>query len=107
MSRDVGSPPEVDFADAMSGRYEQNREQQPRPQQPAAERSTRSSAATTTRRSWLLPRDVADELSAAASQIHHSSGGTISKTTALGALLRGGLDNAERVTAELLNQHSH
>lgn len=105
MSRDVGSPPEVDFADAMSGRYDQNHEQ-PRPQ-PAAERSARSAAATTTRRSWLLPRDVADELSAAASQIHHSSGGTISKTTALGALIRGGLENAERVTAELLHQNSH
>lgn len=104
MSRDVGNPPEVDFADAMSGRYDQNREQS-RPQQPAAERPARS--ATTTRRSWLLPRDVADALSAAASQIHHGSGGTISKTTALGALIRGGLDNTEHVTAELLNQNTH
>lgn len=105
MSRDVGSPPEVDFADAMSGRYGQTPEQ-PRTQ-PAAERSAASSTATTTRRSWLLPREVADELSAAASQIHHGSGGTISKTTALGALIRGGLDNVERVTTELLNQDSH
>lgn len=101
MSRDVGQPPPIDFAAAMSERYTQ-----PEPQQPAPKggRTTSGTESDHTRRSWLLPREVADAFAAAANRIHHASGGTISKSQAQAALMRAGIAAEAVVTRALLSQ---
>lgn len=101
-SRDVGVPPTVDFADAMSDRYST-------PAAPAPKQSTDKPATTghggpsaTTRRSWLLPREVAEEFAAAADRIHHASGGRVSKSQAQAALMQAGTEREAEITKKLL-----
>lgn len=54
-----------------------------------------------TRRSWLLPADLADAFAAAAADIHHRSQGRVSKSDAQAAIIRVGLEHAEEAAREL------
>ena len=60
-----------------------------------------------TRRSWFLPREIADELSAAASRLHHASQGRVPKSEALAALIQAGLDQEATVAHRLRCDDSH
>ncbi|MER7015857.1 hypothetical protein ABT324_30855 [Saccharopolyspora sp. NPDC000359] len=99
MSRDVGSPPSIDFADAMTGRYT---DAEPTAPDHSAKPARSTSGPAQTRRSWLLPVDVAEAFAAAAARIHHGSGGTISKSEAQAALMQAGIDAEAEVTRRLL-----
>lgn len=98
MSRDVGNPPEVDFAAAMGDRY--TSESAAPPQRPAA----KTQQPAMTRRSWLLPVDVAEAFAAAAARIHHHSEGTVSKSAAQAALIREALKHESEVVEALTNE---
>lgn len=53
------------------------------------------------RKSFYLPADTAEELAQAASRIHHTSGGRVSKAEAAGALIQFGLRNISEVHKHL------
>lgn len=108
MSRDVGAPPSIDFADAMSDRYSTQDVPPPEPDQTAAKPKPATGPAgpsTSTRRSWLLPREIADDFAAAADRIHHASGGRISKSQAQAALMQAGTEREAEVTKKLLGDN--
>lgn len=89
MSKDVGqAPPVDDIGAAMASRYTT----------PAQQPDTQPSK---TRRSWLLPTDVADALSEAAERIHYDSRGIISKSEAQAAIIRAGLNHLGEAEASL------
>ncbi len=101
--RDVGVPPAIDFADAMSDRYSTTDTPTPEPERKAAKpHPAGPGGSTSTRRSWLLPREVADNFAAAADRIHHASGGRISKSQAQAALMQAGTERETEVTQKLL-----
>lgn len=98
MSRDVGSPPEVDFASAMGDRYTSE------PAAPRQRTTAKTEQPAMTRRSWLLPVDVAEAFAAAAARIHHHSEGAVSKSTAQAALIREALKHESEVVEALANE---
>lgn len=100
MSRDVGAPPSLDFAEAMTSRY--STEPEPGAAPPPARPAHSASGPERTRRSWLLPVDVANEFAAAAARIHHASGGAVSKSDAQAALLRAAIASEDQVARELI-----
>jgi len=104
MSRDVGNPPEVDFAAAMSNRYTPEPATDTAAPRPAATAGKRAEQPAMTRRSWLLPVELADAFAAAAARIHHQSHGAVSKSAAQAALIRTALEREAEVTAELLGE---
>lgn len=69
--------------------------------EPVAEKpapKTKSSRrANGTTRSWYLPHDVAEDLSEACDEIYHDLRGRQDKSEILGALIRVGLNNVDRV----------
>ncbi|MGH3095570.1 MAG: hypothetical protein ACRDMV_06165 [Streptosporangiales bacterium] len=91
-AKKLGAAPAVDdITTAMASRYD-----------PTTSRSAAAAAQPAkTRRSWLLPTDVADGLSAAADRIHHGSGGAVSKSDAQAALIRAGLAHESEIAAQL------
>lgn len=93
--KNVGQAPTVDDITAsMSSRYEE----MPATTPETARRPAASSPKT--RRSWLLPTDVAEAFAAAADRIHHGSGGRVSKSAAQAAIISAGLAHeAEIVSA--------
>lgn len=98
--RTVGPAPSVDDIRASLGaRYEPTEQPSAVPIQPA---SLPAGAAAKTRRSWLLPTDVAEAFAAAADRIHHGSGGKIGKSEAQAAIIRAGLAHENEI-AERLN----
>lgn len=104
MSRDVGKPPEVDFAAAMSNRYTPEPATVAPAPRPTSGKSASDSQPAMTRRSWLLPVELADAFAAAAARIHHQSQGAVSKSAAQAALLRVALDHESEVAAALLEE---
>jgi hypothetical protein len=78
---------------------------EPAPVQPAAEpvaekpvpKPKTSRRANGTTRSWYLPHDVAEDLSETCDEIYHDLRGRQDKSEILGALIRVGLNNVDRV----------
>lgn len=78
------------------------------PTQPSAPAAAAPAVASTNRvgpnrvrKSFYLPADTAEELTQAASRIHHASGGRVSKAEAAGALIQFGLRNLPEVHKHL------
>jgi hypothetical protein len=88
------APSVEDIGAALGARYITT------PPAPAPRRQP-SGRAAMTRRSWLLPTEVAEALTAAADRIHHGSGGKISKSAAQAALISAGLRHENEVTQAL------
>ncbi|MBW4722457.1 hypothetical protein [Saccharothrix obliqua] len=64
-------------------------------EKPAKPKSSRRANGTT--RSWYLPHDVAEDLSETCDEIYHDLRGRQDKSEILGALIRVGLNNVDRV----------
>lgn len=62
-----------------------------------AEKPKSSRRANGTTRSWYLPHDVAEDLSETCDEIYHDLRGRQDKSEILGALIRVGLNNVDRV----------
>lgn len=114
--KQVGSAPSLDeLGAAMSSRYatpppqEQQEQEETPASAPPQRTSTTADHGTSemTRRSWFLPTEVADALSAAAGRLHHASHGRIPKSQALAALIQAGLEQEATVAHRLECDESH
>jgi hypothetical protein len=94
--RKVGPAPTVDDISASLGaRYEIAEASAPVRAAPAA------GSVAKTRRSWLLPAEVAEAFAAAADRIHHGSGGRIGKSEAQAAIIQAGLAHEAEIAEQL------
>jgi hypothetical protein len=82
--------------DALSARF---RTDTPQPKPAAAEPP--GEAAPMVNRSWYLPREVADELTAAADELRYTVP-ALSKADALAALIRAGVAHQDEIREQLL-----
>lgn len=92
--KNVGAAPNMDdLSTALAGRYTEHTSSTERTSASHRTSSTGDTSADSAkvRRSWLLPRSVADELATAADELHHESRGRVGKSEAQAALIAAGL----------------